>query len=167
MDFREYEVVREGDEVVVVGTIRDPVNWDFSIRVCEDDFAGLLHVALRKPMLGILFRSLFRRRHRDHWTGERSEHLAEGARRLPVAQKKARERESAYRAEEETRRAKAAAGRGRVVCAGRGRFVRARWKRDGRKRSTFGYPLKRSRHPHWPAAEGDARPRRVASSRRG
>jgi len=35
MDFREYETIREGDEVVVVGTIRDPVNWDFSIRFCR------------------------------------------------------------------------------------------------------------------------------------
>ena len=41
MDFREYTVVREGDELVVVGTIRDPINWDFTIRMCEDDLAGL------------------------------------------------------------------------------------------------------------------------------
>ena len=27
MDFREYTTIREDGEAVVVGTIRDPVNW--------------------------------------------------------------------------------------------------------------------------------------------
>ena len=51
MDFREYEIVRQGEEIVIVGTIRDPVNWDFTIRMGEDDVAGLTHLVLRPTML--------------------------------------------------------------------------------------------------------------------
>lgn len=98
MDFREYRVVREGDEIVVVGTIRDPVNWDFSIRMCEDDLPGLIRVALQKPMLGIILRSLFRRARKHHWTQPRDEHLAEGRKRVVTAREKAVQRIEAQRA---------------------------------------------------------------------
>ena len=40
MDFREYDVIRNGDEILVVGTINEPVHWDFTIRMCEDDLAS-------------------------------------------------------------------------------------------------------------------------------
>jgi hypothetical protein len=33
LDFRECDIERVGDEVVISGTIHDPVNWDFTIRV--------------------------------------------------------------------------------------------------------------------------------------
>lgn len=77
MDFREYEVVREGREVVIRGAIREPVRWDFSIRVCEDDLAGLFKVARRRTMLGFLGRALFRRKKAHHWSGDRDEHVQE------------------------------------------------------------------------------------------
>ncbi len=89
LDFREYEVVRQDNEVVVVGTIRDPVNWDFSIRVCEDDLSGLLHLAGKKAILGLALRSLFKRSKENHWTQELSEHLAEGALHLEAAKQMA------------------------------------------------------------------------------
>ena len=92
MDFREYETIREGDEVVVVGTIRDPVNWDFSIRFCEDDIAGMTRLILRPSMIGLVLRSLFRREKVHHWSQERAEHLAEGRRRSEAAREKAAER---------------------------------------------------------------------------
>ena len=92
MDFREYEVVRNGDEVVIVGTIRDPVNWDFTIRFCEDDIPGMTRLVLRKPMLGLLLRSLFKRRKHHHWSQEHAEHVAEGRRRREVASENAEER---------------------------------------------------------------------------
>ncbi len=92
MDFREYEVIREGDEIVVVGTIRDPVNWDFSIRMCEDDLAGIANVAMRKPTLGLVLRSLFKRVKSTHWKQEQGEHLAEGAKRKKSAKVKAEKR---------------------------------------------------------------------------
>ena len=95
MDFREYAVVREGDEVVIVGTIRDPVNWDFSIRFCEDDIAGMSQFAVARPTLGMFLRGLFKRKRHHHWSQERSEHIAEGKRRRQEAKGKAAERAKA------------------------------------------------------------------------
>lgn len=76
MDFREYRVVRDGNEIVVIGTIREPVRWDFSIRMCEDDLAGVARVAIQRPVLGLMLRSLFKRRKAHHWNQDRAEHLA-------------------------------------------------------------------------------------------
>ncbi len=101
MDFREYDAIREGDELVIVGTIRDPVNWDFSIRMCEDDVPGFTRLLLRKPMLRLLLRSIFRRKKRHHWTQEREEHLTEGRRRHIVAAEKAAERVQTAKSESE------------------------------------------------------------------
>ena len=92
MDFREYEVVREGDEVVIVGTIRDPVNWDFSIRFCEDDMVGMVRFAMTRQTIGLVLRALFKRKRHHHWGQERSEHVAEGKRRREQAKEKAAER---------------------------------------------------------------------------
>jgi hypothetical protein len=92
MDFREYEVVREGDEIVVVGTIRDPVNWDFSIRFCEDDITGMTRFAAARHTIGLFLRAIFKRKKHHHWTQERSEHIAEGKRRREEAKQKAAER---------------------------------------------------------------------------
>ena len=92
LDFREYEVVPVEDELVVVGTIRDPVNWDFTIRICEDDVPGMIRLVLRPSMLGLLLRSLFKRSKRGHWGQEPAEHRAEGRRRLQAARENAAER---------------------------------------------------------------------------
>jgi len=92
MDFREYATIREDDEVVVVGTIRDPVNWDFTIRFCEDDIVGMTKLILRPAMLGLLLRSFFRPKKHHHWTQERPEHIAEGKQRSLAAMEKAAER---------------------------------------------------------------------------
>jgi len=89
MDFREYAVISEDGEVVIVGTIRDPVNWDFSIRVCEDDVAGMTKLILRPAMIRLLLRSLFRRQKKDHWTQDYAEHLTEGRKRSVSADEKA------------------------------------------------------------------------------
>ena len=99
MDFREYTVVREGDELVVVGTIRDPINWDFTIRMCEDDLAGLIALSANRNTFGLimrwlfgLMRWLFGSRPKHHWSQDRHEHLAEGKKRLLVAKADAQER---------------------------------------------------------------------------
>jgi hypothetical protein len=92
MDFREYTVVREGNEIVIVGTIRDPVNWDFSIRFCEDDVTGMLQFAVARPTIAMFLRGLFKRKRHHHWTQERAEHVAEGKRRRAEAKEKAAER---------------------------------------------------------------------------
>jgi hypothetical protein len=92
MDFREYAVIRESDEAIIVGTIRDPVNWDFSIRVCQDDIVGMTKLILRPAMIRLLLRSIFRRRKKHHWSQEHPEHLAEGKKRIAAAAEKAAER---------------------------------------------------------------------------
>ena len=88
MDFREYTVRREGDEIVIMGTIHEPVHWDFSIRMCEDDLAGVAQVATRKTMLVWLLRALFKRKRHAHWSQDRVEHLADAARRRAAAEEK-------------------------------------------------------------------------------
>ncbi len=92
MDFREYDIVREGEEVVVVGTIRDPVNWEFTIRVCEDDVAGMTRLILNRSTMWMLIKSFFTFKKKHHWTQAIDEHLAEGKKRLVVARQEAPER---------------------------------------------------------------------------
>jgi hypothetical protein len=105
LDFREYTAIREGDEVVIVGAIRDPVNWDFTIRVCEDDVVGMTKLILRPAMIAMLLRSILRsgfgRRKKGHWSQDCAEHIAEGKLRLVAAREKADERVRARRASEE------------------------------------------------------------------
>jgi hypothetical protein len=78
MDFREYYVSRENDELVIVGVIRDPVHWDFSMRFCEDDYPAILQLVLNRHTLMAVLRSLFRRRKKHHWGCEPKEHYAQG-----------------------------------------------------------------------------------------
>jgi len=61
MDFREYEIARDGDEVVVTGTIREPVNWDFTIRINGDDIPGMLRLGLHRHTLAMAVRWAFHR----------------------------------------------------------------------------------------------------------
>ncbi len=104
LDFREYEIISQGDEVVVVGTIRDPVKWDFTIRICEDDIPGATRLVFARAMLAMLVRSLFKRHKANHWTQERDEHLAEGRRRREATRKTAAERAATALEPIETRR---------------------------------------------------------------
>ena len=97
MDFREYEVVRDGDEIVVVGTIREPVTWDFTIRICEDDLAGIANLATQRPTWGLLLRSLFKRDKGHHWSRDRAEQAAEARQRREAAREKAPEKVLALR----------------------------------------------------------------------
>jgi hypothetical protein len=61
MDFRDYEIARDGDEVVVAGTIREPVNWDFTIRINGDDIPGMLRLGLHRYTLAMALRWVFHR----------------------------------------------------------------------------------------------------------
>ena len=61
MDFREYAVARDGDEVVVSGTIREPVNWDFTIRISGEDIPGMLRLGLHRHTLAMAVRWVFHR----------------------------------------------------------------------------------------------------------
>ena len=78
MDFREYEVLLEGNELVVVGTIRDPVTWDFSIRFCEDDYLAVVKLAFHPQTIKAVLRAAFHRFKNHHWGKDRAVHQAEG-----------------------------------------------------------------------------------------
>lgn len=110
MDFREYVVRREGKEIVIQGTIREPVHWDFSIRMCEDDLAGVTRVALQRPTIGLLLRAMFKRNKDAHWSVDRKTQIeqANQARKEQVA----KAAEEAAKAEEAAAKAKDAADSG-------------------------------------------------------
>ncbi|KAA0236225.1 MAG: hypothetical protein JJLCMIEE_03258 [Acidimicrobiales bacterium] len=96
MDFREYTVARDGNEIVITGTIREPVHWDFSIRMCEDDLAGVTRVALQRPTLGLILRAMFKRNKDAHWSVDRKEHLEQAR----AAREELLEREAAKAGDE-------------------------------------------------------------------
>lgn len=79
MDFREYVVTTENHELIIRGTIHDPVHWDFTITMCEDDLPGLIRVATRRQTIGLLVRSLLKPRKRHHWKDDRKEHVTAAA----------------------------------------------------------------------------------------
>ena len=107
MDFREYNVVREGNEILIVCTIRDPVNWEFSIRMCEDDIPGVARVAARTSTLALVLRSIFKFKKPHHWNDDYEEHLAGAKERRKAAIEKYAERARA--AQEKADRAAARA----------------------------------------------------------
>lgn len=75
MDFREYNVTSDGDEMVIKGTIHEPVHWDFTIRMCEDDLAGLTKLVMTKTALTFLLKAAFKRKKSSHWGVSREEHI--------------------------------------------------------------------------------------------
>lgn len=70
MDFREYEITRDGDDVVVSGTIREPVTWDFSIRISGEDIPGMLRVGMHRHTLSLAARWMFHTRHKARPTAD-------------------------------------------------------------------------------------------------
>jgi hypothetical protein len=61
MNFMDYDVRREGQEVVISGRIIDPVNWEFWIRFDEDDVPGLIRVAKNPSVIGMVGRRWFKK----------------------------------------------------------------------------------------------------------
>jgi hypothetical protein len=121
MDFREYEVINEGRELVIVGTIRDPVTWEFSIRLCQDDISGMAKLILCGRVIRFVLSTLFKRKSTvdHHWTDEYSEHLAKGKEFSIDAKQKATDRVAAYKeAKAKEAEEAAAAMAAEVVAAG-------------------------------------------------
>lgn len=77
MDFREYRAVRNGDELVISGSVHEPVHWDFSFRVCQDDVPGLVKMIAGPSMLRFVLASLFKAKKKHHWSNELDEHKAQ------------------------------------------------------------------------------------------
>jgi hypothetical protein len=76
MDFRRYEIRRDGADVLITGTITEPVTWDFSIRIEREDIPGLVRVARSKAMISLFFEwvgALFGRLLRRETKGELGE----------------------------------------------------------------------------------------------
>lgn len=92
MDFREYEVLLEGDELIVVGTIRDPVSWDFSIRFCEDDYLAIVKLAFHPQTIKAVLRALFNRFKKHHWGKDLTQHRSEGVEAHAQVQQTLRQR---------------------------------------------------------------------------
>ena len=91
MDFREYELLVEGNELVVVGTIRDPVSWDFSIRFCEDDYLAIVKLVFHPQTIKAVLRAILHRAKGHHWGKDRAVHQTEGREALLEVRKTARQ----------------------------------------------------------------------------
>ena len=92
MDFREYELLVEGNELVVVGTIRDPVSWDFSIRFCEDDYLAIVKLAFHPQTIKAVLRAILHRAKGHHWGKDRAVHQTEGREALLEVRKTVHQR---------------------------------------------------------------------------
>ena len=53
MDFRSYTVVKEPEtnNVCIIGTMKDPVNWEFRITVEPDDIPGIMKIAFNLSLI--------------------------------------------------------------------------------------------------------------------
>ena len=62
MDFRSYSVSEDPErgDVLISGTITDPVNWEFRITMTPQDVAGLMKVALSYCMLKLILKNAYR-----------------------------------------------------------------------------------------------------------
>ena len=61
MDFMQYEITQEGEEIVIAGRIVEPVNWDFWIRFDENDVPGLIRVAKNRKLIRMVLRRYLRK----------------------------------------------------------------------------------------------------------
>lgn len=114
MDFREYEAMIKDNELVIVGIIREPVTWDFSIRFCEDDYPAILDLALRKATLKAVFSALFHRFKNHHWSTSRDEHIKIGRNNRELIQDEVETRvEAAMRPLEQAKRTRRSRNEGK------------------------------------------------------
>lgn len=62
MDFRYYKTIRdpESSRVFIIGSMQDPVNWEFRITLGPDDVPGLVKMFFSMAMLKLVFKNLHR-----------------------------------------------------------------------------------------------------------
>lgn len=70
MDFREYNVVPKDKEIVIEGTITEPVHWDFTIRMCQDDLPGITKVLFKKTTILFLLKAALTKNKDNHWSSK-------------------------------------------------------------------------------------------------
>lgn len=53
MDFREYEVLTDPEtgNITIIGTMKDPVNWEFKITMEPDDIPGFMKILFNMGVL--------------------------------------------------------------------------------------------------------------------
>jgi hypothetical protein len=61
MNFMNYDVRKDGHEVVISGRIAEPVKWEFWIRFDEGDVPGLIRVAKNPSVVGMVGRHWFKK----------------------------------------------------------------------------------------------------------
>ncbi len=63
MDFMRYQIKADkaDDSALVSGKITDPVIWDFTIRFYDEDVPGLIRLATRPSVLGLIVRHYLRK----------------------------------------------------------------------------------------------------------
>jgi len=61
MDCRYYKVIEEpgSGNAVVVGNMREPVNWEFTIKMEPHDIAGIMKLFFTLPMLKFVLKNIF------------------------------------------------------------------------------------------------------------
>lgn len=62
MDFRSYQVVKDLDSenIYIIGTMQDPVNWEFRITVTPDDIPGFLKIAANLSVLAMGIKNAYK-----------------------------------------------------------------------------------------------------------
>ncbi|NNN21496.1 MAG: hypothetical protein HKL80_05780 [Acidimicrobiales bacterium] len=66
IDLKECEIRAEHGEILLKGTVKSPVTWEFSIRVGQDDLPGMLRVASRPSMWKLGIRWFFHIRPKEY-----------------------------------------------------------------------------------------------------
>ncbi len=62
MDFRDYKTMKdpESDSVFIIGSMQDPVNWEFKITLTPEDIPGLMKIFFNFSMIKLLIKNIHR-----------------------------------------------------------------------------------------------------------
>lgn len=62
MDFRYYKVVKDPDtgDVCIVGSMRDPVNWEFRIVMEPEDIGGFAKIFFNWSLIWLVIKNAYR-----------------------------------------------------------------------------------------------------------
>lgn len=60
MDFRYYKTIRDPEtgQMMIIGSMQDPVNWEFKVILQPEDIGGIMKSMFNLPMLFFIFRNL-------------------------------------------------------------------------------------------------------------
>lgn len=60
LDFRYYQTMREPESgnMLIIGTMQDPVNWEFKITLQPEDIGGIINLVLKPSMFHFIMKNL-------------------------------------------------------------------------------------------------------------